>query len=173
MKKPEIKAALSAALSQSEITDPGEVFNLLMAASKHSDAALGAAVRRQFSVIGLCLLALSWEVDSRMNRPKKGRPRAGPLGDLDCQRAFMAWQTVALTGNRQLSNLQAIEVCRSIEGTLKTPNKKCLFRPEGQASLEQSLSRGRTKVGMADGPDDRWKSAPFDKWQAGYTAPGC
>jgi len=159
VKKPEIKALLSDALSQSETADPGEVFNLLMAASKHSDAALGAAVRRQFSVIGLCLLALSWGVDSRMNRTKRGRPRAVLLKDVDCQRAFSAWGAARLTGKRQMSNLDAIEICRELDDIKKTPKVDQLFCALSQNSMEQSMSRSRTKLEMSNDPNDRWQSA--------------
>lgn len=173
MKKPEVKAALSAALGRSETTDPAEVLRQLMEASQQDDAALGAAVRRQFSVIGLCLLAISWGVDARMTRRPRGRPSVAPLGDLDCRRAFCAWCAVNLIGNRQMSNLQAIKLCSEIEEIDGTLEAERLFKHADQASLEQSVSRGRTKVGMADGPDDRWQSAPFDEWQAGYTSPDC
>ena len=159
MRKPEIKATLSAALSQSETANPAEVLDLLIEAMKQNDAALGAAVRQQFSVIGLCLLALSWGVDSRMNRRPRGRPRAGRLGDVDCQRAFSAWEAARLTGKRQMSNLDAIEICRKIDGILKTPKVDQLFCDGGQASMEQSMSRGRTKLEMSNDPNDRWQSA--------------
>jgi hypothetical protein len=72
MKKPELKEALSAALSKSETTDPAEVLKLLMDASKQGDAALGAAVRQSFTVIGFSLLAISWEVESKRRRRSRG-----------------------------------------------------------------------------------------------------
>jgi hypothetical protein len=159
MKKSELKTALSAALSNAETPDPSEVLKRLIDASKEGDAALGAALMRHFSVVGMSLLALSWEMEGRLKRQPRGRPRANEFGDRDCWRAYRGWHVAKLYGNPQMSNLQAMERARELDRLCRIPKYEQAFLTGEASSCAQSLSRGRTKLGMSDTLPDRWKSA--------------
>ena len=157
-----LKPQLAALLALSETGDPNEALKLIIAASMQGDAALGAATRKLMPLIGLALLAASWGAARQMNKVPKGRPRSGMFGDRDCWRAYSAWLAIKVAGGIMMSNREAIALCREIDGKLHIREKEQAFSSRASAaetSLEQSLSRGRTKLGMDDTAADRWKSA--------------
>jgi hypothetical protein len=158
----ELKPRLADLLARLETGNPSEALDLIIAASKQGDAALGAATRKLMPLIGLALLAASWGVTRQMNKVPKGRPRSGKLGDRDCWRAYSAWRAVKVAGGITMSNQEAIALCREIDVILQTREEEQAFSSRAcaaETSLEQSLSRGRTKLGMDDTAVDRWKSA--------------
>jgi hypothetical protein len=166
MTEDEVKKLLLEALEHSETPDPNQAFAMIVAASSGEDAELGVATRKLLPIIGVSLLAASWALKKDMMRRPQGRPRSGTLGNVDCWRAYCAWWAVKVAGKPAMSNLDAIKLCRKVDDAMGIPKDKQAFsnRAGGEdANLEQSLSRGRSKLEMSKVADDRWQSNHCDE----------
>lgn len=127
----------------------GSPFDRLMRAADMDDATLGATTRALLPLLAVGLMGLEKDLaDIRSKRPR-GRPAKPDLADLDCCRAYTCWAIVRRLGGASLSNQKAIERMQEIEEAIGIPLTEQIFpRTTDNASLEQSLSRGKTKLGF-------------------------
>jgi hypothetical protein len=91
---------------------------------------------------------------------KKGRPKKSKMQRMDVWRAFVLWrmaQCYSVKERQKLTNRALIDRARSIENELDIPISERAF--PGRASLEQSVSRGRTALEI----DAEWKSEVCEK----------
>jgi hypothetical protein len=75
------------------------------------------------------------------------------LQDIDSRRAFQLWSTAnqirELTGFANMTNRRLIEIVQRVEGKMGIPIKERGFPTSTTwASLEQSVSRGKVKLGI-------------------------
>ncbi|MFD0978213.1 hypothetical protein [Tropicimonas aquimaris] len=129
---------------------------------------------RELVVKGLLFerwLQLEEEI-KRLKRPA-GRPKAfdGPLSNIDAQRAFALWEFAHRLGagikkrpfdpsiGVGITTRALIGLAKIVEADL-SPDIKPLFPSmTSDATLEQSVSRGRAALGI----DERWRSKTCEK----------
>jgi hypothetical protein len=149
--------------SLSESTDPRDVCDRLMAAAKSNDSELGAEARKLLPIIGIYLLAQAWALDKSKGQRPRGRPTSTAFGGIDGWRAYEAWRIVKLVKRPAMSNGEAIALHRKISEHLGLPKAEQPFHGGSDESLAQSLSRGRSKLGMSDATLERWKCVYCEK----------
>lgn len=99
------------------------------------------------------------EKKKRAPRRKRGRPKLQPGLNIDCIRAFAAWemcQNLRRTMRRPNANIpvkELISAIQFVENRLDFRPEKRLF-PGTTANLDQSVSRGKRNLGI----DRQWNS---------------
>lgn len=151
------------AIASSETLDSHEIFERLISASKLDDAGLGAEVRKVLPMVALSVLALAKQLDKQDARRPRGRPTGVEFAGRDCWRAYVAWLAVRFFGNPMTSNRDAIALARKLSAALGLAGNEQAFYGVSEESLEQSLSRGRSRLGMVETPDGRWKCEHCEK----------
>lgn len=123
----------------------------LTQAAEKGDAELGATARELLPLLCFGLMALGKGFADALEKKGKGRPKVNRFGDIDCRRAFLCWNAVRIVKGTTHTNRAALRIARLIETLANVPPEEAAFpKHVTDETLEQSVSRGKKKLGFTD-----------------------